>query len=77
VVAGANGFEFHAPDGRRITETVRTVDGDSASVTTHQRSATDGRCRWGGERLDLDTALTALFSRTHPEPVGSATSGWR
>jgi hypothetical protein len=70
VVAGPDGFEFHAPDGRRITENATAVAGDSRAVTKHQRSATDGRCRWGGERLDLDMALTALFSRTHPSPSG-------
>jgi hypothetical protein len=67
-----NGLEFHDPHGRSISATPRNDTGDRSAVAAHQRQPADGRCRWTGEHLDLDMALTALFSRTHPHPLGSA-----
>jgi HNH endonuclease len=69
-----DGFEFYAPDGRRISARPVPVAGDRAAVAARQRNAADARCRWTGERLDLDTALTALFSRTHPHSPGSVST---
>ncbi len=65
-VLTTDGLEFHDPHGRRICARPVATAGDRTAVTAHQRSAADARCRWTGERLDLDMALTALFSRTHP-----------
>ncbi|MEY2444098.1 MAG: hypothetical protein QOE00_678 [Ilumatobacteraceae bacterium] len=63
-----NGLEFHDPHGRCLSAKPRNDTGDRSAVTAQQRQPADGRCRWTGEHLDLDMALTALFSRTHPHP---------
>ena len=60
-----DGLEFHDPHGRCIRARPPTTAGDQQAVEAHSRTAADGRCRWTGERLDLDMALTALFSLTH------------
>lgn len=57
-----DGIEFHLPDARVIPPTARPVDGHPDDVAAHGRSADDGRCRWIGDRLDLDMALTYLFA---------------
>jgi hypothetical protein len=67
-----DGLEFHDGHGRRICARTPIPPGDPSAVADHHRRPDDGRCNWGGETLDLDLALTALFSRTHP--LGSATS---
>ena len=54
---------FCAPDGRRISSRAPVIPGHRSAVDAHGRSARDGRCRWGGERLDLDDAIAALTSR--------------
>jgi Domain of unknown function (DUF222) len=70
-VRTADRLEFHDPHGRCIRAEPRCEAGDRSAVTAHQRKPVDGRCRWAGEHLDLDMALTALFSRTHPHSPGS------
>jgi hypothetical protein len=68
-----DGLEFHDGHGRRICPRTPVPSGNPSAVADHHRKPDDGRCKWGGERLDLDLALTALFSRTHPHsPGGSA-----
>ena len=42
----------------------RVVAGSAEAVRTAARQADDGRCRWLGDRLDLDWTLTTLFSQT-------------
>ncbi len=60
-----DGLEFHDPHGRCICARPPTTAGDHKAVEAQSRTAADGRCCWTGERLDLDMALTALFSLTH------------
>jgi hypothetical protein len=67
-----DGLEFHDPHGRRICARTPPPPGDPSTVAEHHRKPDDGRCHWTGEHLDLDMALTALFSRTHPHSPGSA-----
>jgi hypothetical protein len=57
------GFVFHSPTGRILDASPRPVAGQPSEVQQRSQVSGDGRCRWGGERLDLDLALTALFSR--------------
>jgi hypothetical protein len=65
------GLELHDAHGRRICARPPTPPADQTAVASHSRKATDGCCRWSGERLDLGMALDALFSRTHPHSPGS------
>ena len=55
------GFRFQSPNGRTVDATPPIHTGRRDAVNAHNRTARDGRCRWGGERLDLDFALDALF----------------
>ena len=57
------GVEFHLPDGRVIRPTLTPTTGRAAAVASHEKGADDGRCQWIGDRLDLDLALTCLFSQ--------------
>ena len=76
----ANGFVFRSPTGRTVSSSPPRLVGERGLVDAHKRSARDGRCRWGGERLNLDLALTALFSRrdvaaaTAAHSLGSAST---
>ena len=70
-VRTSDGLEFHDVHGRCIRARPSVPAADRSEVADHQRKPADGRCRWGGEDLDLDMALTALFSRTHPRSPGS------
>ncbi|MSV80615.1 MAG: hypothetical protein F2681_01920 [Actinobacteria bacterium] len=56
------GIEFHLPDGRIIRPTPTLTTGNDSDVAAHGRGVDDGRCQWIGDRLDLDMALTCLFS---------------
>jgi Domain of unknown function (DUF222)/HNH endonuclease len=67
-----DGLEFRDSHGRCIRAQPPSESGDRSAVAAHQLEPADGRCGWGGEHLDLDMALTALFSRTHPDSPGSA-----
>ncbi len=58
-----NGFVFRSPKGRALLSSPPRLTGERDLVDAYKRTTRDGRCRWGGERLDLDLALTALFSR--------------
>ncbi len=60
-----DGLELHDPHGRRICARPPITTGDGTAVAVHERKPADGRCKWGGERLDLGYALDALFPRTH------------
>ena len=60
-----DGLELRDAHGRRISARPPITTGDGAEVAAHERKPADGRCNWGGERLDLGYALDALFSRTH------------
>ena len=57
-------IEFTLPDGRTLPPTAATPDGHAGDVHAHARQATDGRCQWQGDRLDLDWTLMTLFSNT-------------
>jgi hypothetical protein len=57
------GFVFRSPGGRIAEARPPRVAGHRSAVDGRGRTAADGRCNWGGERLDLDCALDALFSR--------------
>jgi hypothetical protein len=62
VATGADGFAFVRPDGSPVDDG-RPIGGTLAGATRFARvDATTAVPRWGGERLDLDLALTALFS---------------
>ena len=69
VVATPTGLDFVAPDGRVLTSATPVPAGDARAVTAKGRTADDGRCQWLGERLHLNDALAALFSR---ESAGTA-----
>lgn len=58
-----NRFQFQSPTGHTLNASPPLYDGRRETVDAHSRTAKDGRCRWGGEQLDLDLALTALFCR--------------
>ncbi len=58
-----HGFLFRSPNGRTVPTSPPILSCERAVVDAHKRQALDGRCRWGGERLDLGLALDALFSR--------------
>ncbi len=60
-----DGLELHDPHGRRICPRPPITTGNGTAVAAHERKPADGRCKWGGERLDINMALDALFSRTH------------
>jgi hypothetical protein len=57
------GFRFKSPNGYTVDAAPPVHTGRRETVNAHNRTAQDGRCRWGGEQLDLDLALTALFCR--------------
>jgi hypothetical protein len=59
---GIDGFVFLSPEGQRLPASPAPLAGSRAAVDAHNLTARDGRCRWGGETLDLDLALTSLFS---------------
>jgi len=61
-VATDEGIEYHLTDGRIIGPTPSLVSGDAGAVAAHASEAEDGRCQWIGDELDLDMALTCLFS---------------
>ncbi len=61
----SDGLELHDSHGRRICSRPPTTTGDHTAVAAIERTAADGRCNWGGESLDINMALDALFSRTH------------
>ncbi|MEQ1700295.1 MAG: HNH endonuclease signature motif containing protein [Ilumatobacteraceae bacterium] len=57
-------LEFTLPNGRVLPSETAGVDGDAQFVESFERDAADGRCRWEGDRLDLDWTLMTLFSQT-------------
>ncbi|MCY7300482.1 MAG: HNH endonuclease [Ilumatobacteraceae bacterium] len=57
-------IEFTLPNGRTLPATIVSPDGSSDDVHAQARQATDGRCQWQGDRLDLDWTLMTLFSNT-------------
>ena len=62
VADGGGGFGFCRADGTPIV-TGHELVGHLHEVTQHAEvDALTAVPRWGGERLDLDHALTALFS---------------
>ena len=63
VASPTEGFVFRSPNGRCLDAAPPVMVGRHEAVGAHSRTARDGRCKWGGEVLDLDLALTALFSR--------------
>ena len=63
IASPTEGFVFRSPGGRSLNAAPPVVEGCSDAITAHNRTARDGRCRWMGEQLDMDLALTALFSR--------------
>jgi hypothetical protein len=67
------GVEFLLPGGRVVRNWVETPVGAADAVAAMGRSAADGRCQWIGDRLDLDMALTSLFSMT--DSLGSRRAG--
>ena len=61
---------FVNPTGRTVTETPPIAHGDAAAVAAHHRSATDGRCQWTGERLDMNLTIGSL---QHAETIAAST----
>jgi hypothetical protein len=62
IADGKGGFSFVRGDGTPIDEG-HPYRGDANHATRYARvDATTAVPRWGGERLDMDHALTALFS---------------
>jgi hypothetical protein len=61
-VHSPDGVEFHLPDGRVISPIPTLLTGHPDPVAAAGLSADDGRCQWTGDELDLDMALTCLFS---------------
>ena len=59
---------FVNPTGRTVTETPPIAHGDAAAVAAHHRSATDGRCQWTGERLDMNLTIGSL---QHAETIAA------
>lgn len=57
-------IEFTLPNGRVLPSEPTLTDGDADTVHAHAGDATDGRCRWEGDHLDLDWTLMTLFSQT-------------
>lgn len=57
-----DGFVFRSPNGRSVSSAPPVLAGHAGEVDSQNLTANDGRCRWGGEELDLDLALTCLFS---------------
>lgn len=57
-------IEFTLPNGVVLPAAPTPVDGNSGTVTALERVAADGRCKWEGDRLDLDWTLMSLFSHT-------------
>jgi hypothetical protein len=53
-----DGLELHDPHGRRICSRPPITTGDCTAVAAHDRKPADGRCQWGGERLDINMAST-------------------
>jgi Domain of unknown function (DUF222) len=58
---------FHDALGRPLAIDPPRFLGSAAAVDRCARSASDGRSRWDGTRLDLDAALDQII---HPLPVG-------
>ena len=56
--------QFTLPNGVVLPAAPLRVDGDSETVIKFARDAADGRCKWEGDRLDLDWTLMTLFSHT-------------
>ncbi|MCU1483715.1 MAG: hypothetical protein JWN67_461 [Actinomycetia bacterium] len=62
IADGNGGFRFVGADGTPIAAG-EPVEGQAVAVTRHAEvDAMTAVPRWGGERLDMDHALTALFS---------------
>ncbi len=59
---------FLDPTGRTIIGTPPVARGDATAVAAHHRSATDGRCQWGGEHLDMNLAIGGL---QHAETIAA------
>ena len=57
-------IEFTLPNGVVLPAAPTPGDGDSGTVIALERVAADGRCKWEGDRLDLDWTLMSLFSHT-------------
>jgi hypothetical protein len=80
---GARTLTFVDRSGRTVADAVPIRHGDAAAVAAHGRSATDGRCRWAGEHLDMNIAIGGLFhaetlaASTGPRFPGSANGGKR
>lgn len=68
-------IKFTLPNGVVVPSAPPTVVGDSETVVAFSRNAADGRCKWEGDRLDLDWTLMTLISQTpRHDPWHSA---WR
>ena len=72
IASPTEGFVFRSPGGRSLNAAPPVIAGHPDAVAANNRSARDGRCRWGGETLDLDLALTALFSRRNHSALAGA-----
>ncbi len=59
----ATGLDFVAPDGRVLSSATPAPQGDAGAVQRKGRTADHGRSQWLGDRLDMNDALAALFSR--------------
>jgi hypothetical protein len=46
--------------GRTVIGTPPVAHGDAAAVAAHHRSATDGRCQWDGEHLEMNLTIGNL-----------------
>ena len=57
-------IEFTLPNGRTLPATLVAPQGSADAVRAHAREASDGRCQWQGDRLDLDWTLMTLFAHT-------------
>lgn len=57
-------IQFTLPNGRVLPIDVTPTDGNAGAVQALARDAKDGRCKWQGDRLDLDWTLMTLFSQT-------------
>ena len=57
-------LQFTLPNGVVLPAAPASVTADAQTVIQFARQAADGRCKWEGDRLDLDWTLMTLFSRT-------------
>ena len=57
-------IKFTLPNGGVLPSAPPAVAGDSETVVAFARNAADGRCKWEGDRLDLDWTMMTLISHT-------------